>query len=109
MLLRLKELRGEIGISQQKLADAIEVSQQSINKYENHDIEPDIATLKKIALFFDVSIDYIVELSNVKERIVSRKESDLNGDENRVIDDFRKLPETDKTIIRLMLRSLCEK
>ena len=42
MLRKLKQLRQEYGISQQRLADAIGVSQPSINKYENHNIEPDI-------------------------------------------------------------------
>jgi len=45
MLRNLKQLRQEYHISQQRLADAVEVSQQSINQYENHNIEPDIAVL----------------------------------------------------------------
>ena len=49
MIKNLKELRIQKGISQQKLADVIGISQQSINKYENHNIEPDIATLILIA------------------------------------------------------------
>ncbi len=60
MLPNIKKLRQEKGISQQKLADAIQVSQPSINKYENHDIEPDIEILWRMADFFDTSIDYIV-------------------------------------------------
>ena len=35
MLPKLKQLRQEYGISQQRLADAVNVSQPSINKYEN--------------------------------------------------------------------------
>ena len=38
-------------LTQKGLADAIGVSQQSINKYENHNIEPDIETLMRIARF----------------------------------------------------------
>lgn len=60
MLPNIKKLRQQKGISQQKLADAIQVSQPSINKYENHDIEPDIEILWRMADFFDTSIDYIV-------------------------------------------------
>ena len=60
MLPNLKTLRQELGISQQRLADAIGVSQPSINKYENHNIEPEIEILKRIADYFDTSIDYIV-------------------------------------------------
>ena len=43
MLPNLKLLRKEYHVSQQALADAIQVSQPSINKYENHNIEPEIA------------------------------------------------------------------
>ena len=60
MLKNLKMLRNQKGVSQQKLAETIGVSQQSINKYENHNVEPDIYTLISIADYFDVSIDYLV-------------------------------------------------
>ena len=60
MVERLKKLRTEFNISQQQLADVIGVSQQSINKYENHNVEPDIETLKAMANYFNVSIDYLV-------------------------------------------------
>lgn len=52
MLPNLKLLRKEYHISQQALADAIQVSQPSINKYENHNIEPEIAVLKRMAALF---------------------------------------------------------
>ena len=105
MLVRLKELRKEIGISQQRLADAIGVSQQSINKYENHDIEPDIDTLKKFAAFFDASIDYIVGFSSIRERIAPRSENDLTGEENRLIDDYRQLGNQERHAISLTIHS----
>lgn len=60
MVKNLKKLRNERGISQRDLADIIMVSQQSINKYENHNVEPDIDTLIKMADYFDVSLDYLV-------------------------------------------------
>ena len=64
MLENLKLLRSTAGISQKTLADSIGVSQQSINKYENHNIEPDIATLSSIADYFHVSIDFLVGRTN---------------------------------------------
>ena len=60
MIVNLKELRTRYGISQQQLADEIGVSQQSINKYENHNAEPSIDTLKDLAAYFHTSIDYLV-------------------------------------------------
>ncbi|MBQ8922805.1 MAG: helix-turn-helix transcriptional regulator [Oscillospiraceae bacterium] len=41
MVKNLKTLRTKFRLSQQQLADVIGVSQQSVNKYENHNIEPD--------------------------------------------------------------------
>ena len=49
MIANLKKLREEAGMSQRQLADSIGVSQQSVNKYENHNVEPDIAVLVQIA------------------------------------------------------------
>lgn len=60
MLENLKALRERAKITQKQLADAIGVSQQSINKYENHNIEPDIQTLIKIAEYFNTSVDYLI-------------------------------------------------
>lgn len=60
----MKKLRIKHKISQKQLADVIGVSQQSINKYENHNIEPDIDTLKSLANYFNTSIDYLVGYSN---------------------------------------------
>ena len=54
MLQNLKHLREKNGVTQQQLAAAVGVSQQSINKYENHNIEPDIRTLIAISDFFQV-------------------------------------------------------
>lgn len=52
MLKNLRLLREESGMSQRQLADRIGVSQQSINKYENHNVEPDIGALIRMATAF---------------------------------------------------------
>lgn len=75
MVERLKELRTEFSISQQQLADVIGVSQQSINKYENHNVEPDIETLKAMANYFNVSIDYLVGYE--KETVENENSAEL--------------------------------
>ena len=59
MIRNLKKLRTEKGVSQRQLCEAIGVSQQSINKYENYEIEPDIRTLIMMAQYFDTSVDYL--------------------------------------------------
>lgn len=58
--LRLKELRLASGLTQSELADAIQISRCSIANWENNRSYPDIYSIMKFALFFDVSIDYFV-------------------------------------------------
>ncbi|MGN0165156.1 MAG: helix-turn-helix domain-containing protein, partial [Lachnospiraceae bacterium] len=60
MVKNLKLLRTQKGISQQKLANEIGISQQSINKYENQNIEPDINTLIALADYFETTVDYLI-------------------------------------------------
>ena len=57
---RLKELRKNAKISQEKLGKLVNVSQQAVAKWENNVAEPDQKTLLKIAEFFNVSTDYLL-------------------------------------------------
>ena len=59
--MRLRELRKERGISQLKLAMDLSVNQNTISRYENGTRQADYETLIKIADYFNVSIDYLLE------------------------------------------------
>ncbi len=59
--MRLRELRRKRHVSQIKLAIDLDLSQNSISRYENGEREADYVTLIKIADYFDVSIDYLLE------------------------------------------------
>lgn len=59
--MRLKEIRKTKGISQLKLAMDINTSQNTVSRYENGEREPGINELIKIADYFNVSIDYLLE------------------------------------------------
>ena len=56
---RLKLLRENLGISQNKLAKEIGIAQASVNRYEAGAISPSVETLLWYADRFDVSLDYI--------------------------------------------------
>lgn len=62
--MKLKEIRKSKGISQLKLAMDLNMSQNTISRYETGDREPGIAELIKIADYFNVSIDYLVGRTN---------------------------------------------
>ncbi|MFP7153791.1 helix-turn-helix domain-containing protein [Weissella paramesenteroides] len=58
--MRLKELRKQRYCTLQNVADAIGVSNGTVANYENEKREPNIATLIKLADYFDVSVDYLI-------------------------------------------------
>lgn len=105
MIKNLKSLRQRAGISQQQLADVILVSQQSVNKYENHDVEPDISTLIKIADYFEVSLDYLVGRTNIAEMMDKTCMSDLSAEERIFVNNFRELNPKQKNCIKTIIES----
>ena len=56
---RLKELREAHGISQEKLASALEVSRQTIGSLENGRYNPSILLAFRIAKYFKLTIEDI--------------------------------------------------
>ena len=59
--MRLKEIRKAKGISQLKLAIEMNTNQNTISRYETGEREPGLAELIKLADYFDVSVDYLLE------------------------------------------------
>lgn len=59
--LRLKELRENKGLSQKQLANKLDVSQSTVGMWESKKREPNFSTTEKIANFFGVSIDYLLD------------------------------------------------
>ncbi|GAA0223980.1 helix-turn-helix domain-containing protein [Metaclostridioides mangenotii] len=57
---KIKFLRVENNMSQEKLAEVLDVSRQSISKYENGSSVPDYEKLTKIVKVFDVTYDYLL-------------------------------------------------
>lgn len=57
---KLRNLRLQRGLTQMELADYLNTSQSSITSWETGRREPDFATLKKIAAFFNVPLSAIL-------------------------------------------------
>ena len=72
----LRNLRKEKNISQEKLGSVFNVSKQAISSWETGRSEPDSFTYKKIAEYFDVSVDYLLGKDNIpnKENLELHKE-----------------------------------
>lgn len=109
MLPNLKLLRMEYGISQQRLAEAINVSQPSINKYENHNIEPELDVLKRMADYFNTSVDYIIGHTDIRRKIEHTDVYHLNQMETEIITRFRSLTDDEKKCIDLTIRTFLQR
>ena len=65
--LRLREIRKSKGLSQLKLAMELNTNQNTISRYENGEREPGINELIKIADYFNISVDYLLERTDNPE------------------------------------------
>ena len=64
---RLRDLREDHDLTQQKLADLLNCSQTTYSRYESEELNIPVISLKKLAKFYDTSIDYLVCLTNEKK------------------------------------------
>lgn len=80
---RIKDLRIEKNISQTRLAKVLSTTQRSINHYETGKRNPDIKKLTLLSDYFNVSIDYLLCKSDIRNS-------------NKIIDDFNLLSKDSK-------------
>lgn len=59
-MLRLKQLREQLNLKQTEIAKELGFSRQAYGNYENGRRTPDANTLKHIAAYFNVSVDYLL-------------------------------------------------
>jgi len=71
---KVRSLRNERGLTQEKLADFLGVSFQAVSKWERGDTVPDVYMLPSIASFFDVTIDYLLSYDANREKTISEYE-----------------------------------
>ena len=57
--MRLRELRKDCGLTQQKVGEVLGMSQSTYQTYENNRAVPTLDNLIKLADFYNVSLDYL--------------------------------------------------
>ncbi len=66
---RLKDLREDKDLKQEDIAKILNISQTNYSKYELEKINIPVDTLKKLAIYYNVSLDYILGLTNIKKKL----------------------------------------
>lgn len=98
---RIAELRKERNLTQKEFGEIMGVAQNTICNWENGRREPDYEALKKMAFFFDCSVDYLLGTASFgryfvfsddaqsekdldwagrPQTVVERKEKPISGD-----------------------------
>ena len=62
--IRLKELRLEKQLTQKQLASFLDCNQSMITRWEKEECEPTETVIRKVAMVFDVSADYLLGLED---------------------------------------------
>lgn len=117
---RIRKLRKENNLTQKELAENIGVDRATVAGYETKGKEPSYSTLRNIANFFGVSIDYLIGNSNIKEpaEIVEKAISDNpdlldfwnkikdNQNKKKLIQQINKVEADDEEYIRHIISTL---
>ncbi len=96
---RLKSLRKERKLTQSALGAILNYGYTAISNYESGRNEPSITDLKKIAEFFDVSMDYLLCVNDIRNPYIERDYPEqfnefkniytmLDNDRRNMLDDF---------------------
>ena len=106
---RLKELREQKNLTQAQLSKFLNISASTIGMYEQGRRFTDENLLKHISQYFNVSIDYLLGLTNIPNIIddyIQKSNTNsyhINDDEQTLIKKYRQLKAEDKQIIDTML------
>lgn len=100
---RLRDLRTEKQLTQKQLAQSLGFSANIICEWEKARCEPNSETLKNLADFFDVSIDYLLGRSDELGTVVIKHDNptdELTTEERALVADYRSLSPALQEMVR---------
>ena len=103
--MRLKDLRKSKGVSQEQVAHDLGLSLRGYQNYEYGQREPNIEMILKLAEYYNVTTDYLLEKEPTPldqfENIIFTKEM-----ENDMNADYKRLLPQDKAVIARIVKAL---
>ncbi len=102
---RIKILREKRGLIQAILATELGITQQTLSKYEKDVNIIKIDVLKRLAEYFNVTIDYLLGLSDVKRDLTGQlKISETLDEYYDLIEVYKKLDRYDQELVWSILQ-----
>ena len=100
---RLAKLREELGLTRKEVAEKLNIDQTTYGKYELSKRQPDYDTLQKIASFFNVSVDYLLGRTNVRNSN-NNIDEDFPDDVKVLMRSVSKLTDKQKEIVKRLVQ-----
>ena len=64
---RIRDIREDSDLTQKNIAKILNVAQRTYSGYENGTRNIPVQTIIKLSLYYGVSVDYLLGLTNIKE------------------------------------------
>lgn len=84
----LKKLRTEKGLTQEELSKILNINRATYAHYETGRREPDAQTLKLFAEYFNVSLDYLMGLTDIRNPYTSTDKISNALDDDKELSEF---------------------
>ena len=97
----LKYYRSLLGLTQQQVADSLEIQKATYSGYETGRREPDVEKIKALAELFGVSGDDLLGT-----KFSDKARSNITQDEFRHLKKYRRLPDTGKQAVESMIDTM---
>lgn len=100
-MLKIAEARSARGWTQKQLADAVGTTQQTIQRWESGETDPQVSKLVAISKHLDVTMSYLLDIGH-------REESEDDQNEQCLIEMYRSLPIDKKELVISLVESLAD-
>lgn len=104
---RIRELRKNMNMSQEALAEVIHTTQQAVSRMENHAYDIPSESLIEMAKYFNVTTDYILGVSDTKRDYNGQYRMNQEMDRcYNIVLRYQKLSEINQKTLRCILERL---
>lgn len=98
---KLKELRKSFGMTQDDIAELLEMSRTSFSKYENGAANPPLAVMRKLSAIYNVPIEYLIHDEHNVMVFNTNKDGE-EPDPNNLVKYFSELTVEERKLIMKM-------
>ena len=99
---RLKDIREDRDFEQKEIAKELGISQQYYSRYELEQVELPMRHYKKLAKFYNVSIDYLAGIIDYPKPLKDTTKKELTAKQLALLEAYETKKEFQKTIDKIL-------